>query len=168
MSKPKTKRVRGQWQDVYGGSAFIMPMALLNHPNFMRIGPHTSKLVLDLGRQYSGLNNGYLCPAWELMRKQGWRSRETLAVAIAELEHYRLIVKTRQGGRNCANLYAFTWWRIHALPDKALDVIATVAPANDWLQVQPDFVTPEWLARSRANRKNRLAAKFPLHAQRAA
>jgi hypothetical protein len=166
-SREKSAR-RGQWTDVYGGMAFIIPVALINHPNLIRCGPHTIKLLIDLGRQYSGLNNGYLCPAWELMRKCGWRSRETLAVAMAEAEHYGLIQKTRQGGRNSANLYAVTWWRIHALQDKPLNVNPTAAPSNDWLKTRPDFETPEWLIKSRERRKNRGAAKFPLHAQRAA
>ena len=117
MSRERSKAARGQWKHVDGGSAFIVPYTLLRHPNWIRLKAPALKLVLDLGSQYTGFNNGYLCPAWELMRERGWKSRETLYLAIAEAEHYRIIVKTRQGGRNKSNLYGLTWWQIHTKQD---------------------------------------------------
>jgi hypothetical protein len=144
----------GQWKHVDGGSAFVIPVSLLQHSNFVRLGPHAVKLVLDLGRQYTGFNNGYLCAAWNLMRKVGWRSRETLDLAVAETLHYNIIVKTQQGGRNKPNLYALTWWPIHAkdtgLP---LDVPATQKPSDAWKEKRPDFELPAWLRRKRRSSK---------------
>jgi hypothetical protein len=138
------KQSRDNWKHVDGGYAFVIPYTLLRHENMRRLGPHACKLVFDLGAQYSGFNNGYLCPAWELMRQKGWKSRETLYLAVAEAEHYRLIVKTRQGGRNRPNLYALTWWQIHAKQDDPLDAPPTTKPSNAWKEERPQFERPEW------------------------
>jgi hypothetical protein len=148
------KQRKDAWKDVDGGYAFVVPYTLLRHDNWRRMSPYACKLVMDLGRQYSGFNNGWLCAAWELMRNVGWRSRETLFFAIAEAEHYRVIVKTRQGGRNRPNLYGLTWWRIHA-KDGESDVVATLSPSNAWKETRPVFIRTKFAANE-------------LHAQRAA
>jgi hypothetical protein len=153
------KAARGQWKHVDGGMAFVVPVTLLRHPNWIRAGAHAIKLVLDLGRQYTGFNNGYLCAAWELMKDQGWRSKETLLVAIAEAEHYRLIFKTQQGGKNKPNLYALTWWQIHRFADRPLDANPTAAPSNAWKEDRPPFMIPEWLVEKRARDRQRAAQK---------
>lgn len=142
-TRESIKQVRGSWKHVDGGHAFVIPYTLLRHANFIRLSPHASKLVLDLGSQYSGFNNGYLCPAWALMRERGWKSRETLYFAICEAEHYRLIFRTRQGGRHRPNLYALTWWPIQQTKaDNPLDVPATLVPSNAWKEERPQFVRP--------------------------
>jgi hypothetical protein len=123
-----------QWADVDGGSAFILPVSLLQHENFKRLSPHGCKLLLDLGRQYNGFNNGHLCAAPSVLRQVGWKSKATVLEAVAECEHYRLLRKTRQGGRNRANRYALTWWRIHEKPGDPLDVPATMQAGHDWKQ----------------------------------
>jgi hypothetical protein len=155
VSKPSKKQQKSAWRDVDGGYAFVVPYTLLRHDNWRRMSPYACKLVIDLGRQYSGFNNGHLCAAWELMRQEGWRSRETLFFAIAEAEHYRVIVKTRQGGRNRPNLYGLTWWRIHAGKDEASDVVPTLSPSNAWKEARPVFIRTEIAANE-------------LHARRAA
>jgi len=86
-----------------------IPYRILIHPNFARISPHAVKLLVDIGMQYMGANNGDLCATWSAMVKRGWRSKETLSDAIQELEAYGLIVLTQQGGRNKPNLYALSW-----------------------------------------------------------
>jgi hypothetical protein len=133
------KKTRAYWSDVDGGYAFIIPVTLLKHPNFIRLSPYGVKLVMDLGRQYSGFNNGYLCPAWTALKPMGWRSRTTIAKAVAECEHYRIIVRTKQGGRNAANLYALTWWRINEKPNRRIDAAPSFEPSHDWKEEQPKF-----------------------------
>ena len=123
------------------------------------------KLVLDLGSQYTGFNNGYLCPAWELMRNRGWRSRETLFIAIAEAEHFGMIVRTRQGGRNRASLYALTWWQIHGKDGDPLDLRPTTSPAHEWKQDRPVFQLPDWIVAHRNKLKENSKG---LHVLRAA
>ena len=77
----KTNKDKG-WKEIDGGYAFVIPYTLLRHPNFTRIGPFTCKLILDLGKQYTGFNNGYLCASWSLMKQHGWRAPNTLRKAV--------------------------------------------------------------------------------------
>jgi hypothetical protein len=74
-----------------------------------------------------------------MMKDRGWNSSETLWLAIRELEHYRIISRTQQGGRNRSNLYAFTWRCIDHLKDRTLDVAPTLKPSDSWKEWQPDF-----------------------------
>lgn len=140
MARPKRN---DQWKHVDGGHAFVIPYTLLRHPNFTRLSCHGNKLIMDLGRQYSGFNNGYLCPSWSLMKNCGWSSPTTLRHAYLECEHYRLVVRTRQGGTNKCNLCAFTWWPIHEKPGKDLDVLPTMGPSNAWKEDRPVFEPPK-------------------------
>lgn len=146
MAKTKLKKLAVErWRDLDGGSAFVIPLTALRHPNFLALTPFATKLLLDLGRQYTGFNNGFLCPAWTLMKNQGWKSRDTLFWATKELEHYRWIVLTRQGGKNLANLYGFTWRRIDEKlnnPDKVLDVPPSMKPSDAWKQQAEPFQKP--------------------------
>lgn len=174
MNKKATnKAAKSNWRHVYGGMAFVIPVALLKHPNFYRMRGPAVKLVLDLGRQFAGNNNGWLCPAWELMRKVGWKSRDTLGMAILEAEHFRIIQKTRQGGKNNPNLYALTFWPIDKKDGDSLDVGPSLSPSNAWLEDRPDFELPEWAVASRAKAREKWRKKLAqrektLHVKRAA
>ena len=101
----KTKRERG---------AFLaIPVAVLNSRAYAQLSPYAVKLLLDLGSQYRGDNNGDLSAAWKLMQPKGWRSEETLAKAKQELIRAGFIIEMRKGHRpNVCSLYALTW---HAL-----------------------------------------------------
>jgi hypothetical protein len=80
---------------------------------FLALSPHAVKLLIDLGAQYRGDNNGDLCAAWKVMRARRWRSEATLAKAKRELIDSGLIVETRKGARpNKASLYALTWFAL--------------------------------------------------------
>ncbi|MFA5901400.1 MAG: hypothetical protein WC829_20040 [Hyphomicrobium sp.] len=128
-----------KWAEVDGGSAFIIPVTLLRHPNFTRLSANACKLVLDLGRQYSGFNNGYLSAAVSILEPLGWRSEATIREAVAECIHYGLIQKTRQGGRNRCNLFALTWWKVQEKDGRPLDVRATLQASHDWKETRPAF-----------------------------
>lgn len=138
MGKKKDNR----WNDIDGGAAFLIPLTLLRHPNFTRLSPWAMKLVMDLARQYSGFNNGYLCASRTLMKECGWGSNHTLQRAVEELEHYGIIIRTRQGGRNRATLHALSWRRIDDKPNNPLDVAPTIKPTDDWKDDRPEFVRP--------------------------
>lgn len=139
---PKNTNARSQWADVDGGSAFIIPYTLLRHANFVRLSPIACKLLLDLARQYSGFNNGYLSAALSNLKPMGWRSESTIREAVAECMHYQMIIKSRQGGRNRCNLFALTWQRIHEKKGKPLEVGATFAPSNSWKDEIERYVKP--------------------------
>ncbi|GGD40688.1 hypothetical protein [Pseudoxanthomonas indica] len=154
---PRRKK-DSRWNDIDGGSAFVIPYTLLRHENFRRMSPFAVKLLTDLARQYSGFNNGYLCCAWTLMKDEGWRSETTVRAAMLELEHYRLIIRTRQGGKNLANLHALTWRRIDDKVDAPLEIQPTVKPLDSWKEKVPDF------ERSSGERRAGKAGRKPLKA----
>jgi hypothetical protein len=139
LSQSRAKK-DNRWGDVDGGSAFVISYTLLRHPNFMRLTSYGHKLIHDLGRQFTGFNNGYLCASFSLMEEQGW-SKETLWRTVRELEHYKLILRTQQGGKHKPNLHAFTWCRIDEKKDKPLEVGPTAKPGHEWKIEQPEFDT---------------------------
>jgi hypothetical protein len=142
MARKAKPKADSGWSDIDGGSAFVIPYTLLRHANFLRLSAKACKILLDLGRQYSGFNNGYLSAALSIMKPMGWRSESTIREAIDECLHYRLIEKTRQGGRNKCNLFAVTWRRINEKSGKSLDVAPTMAPSNAWKVEMVAFKKP--------------------------
>lgn len=138
----KSRKTGNQWSDVDGGQALVIPLSLFRHENFTRLTPHGLKLLMDLCRQYTGFNNGYLWAGWALLKDQGWNSKETLNNAILECEHYRLITRTKQGGKNKPNYHGLTWWRIHEIAKRPLDTFPSLAPSNDWKEQRPAFEKP--------------------------
>ena len=121
-----------------GGSFLALPHQCMDHQNYLTLSPHAKTLLIDLGRQYKGSNNGDLCVAWSLMEPRGWKSKDTLNKARKELIHHGWIVLTRQGGRNLASLYAITWWPINECKGK-LDVKETRQASNQWKEVKVPF-----------------------------
>jgi len=115
------------------GSYLALPHAVLDSPALLNLRPAAVKLLLDIGAQFRGTNNGDLCAAWSLMKYRGWKSRQTLADALRELREFGLIQTTRQGGKHRASLYALTW---HAIDycDGKLDTGPTRAPSGLWRQ----------------------------------
>lgn len=156
MAAKRPKKDNG-WSEIDGGAAFIIPVSLLRHANFLKLSPQGCKLLLDLGRQYSGFNNGYLSAALSILKPMGWRSEATIREAIAECLHYRFIEKTRQGGRNRCNLFAVTWRKINDKPGKPLDVGSTMEPSNAW---KADLVAFKKPSRNR-NRIRRAGGNKP-------
>jgi hypothetical protein len=110
---------------------FALPRRIIRGREYARLSAHAVKLLIDLGAQYYGSNNGNLCASWTLMRERGWRSKATLHRAIMELRKGNWIVVTRQGGRNKPNLYALTFRRINECGGK-LDINETFATSNAW------------------------------------
>lgn len=114
------------------GGYFALPHAVMASPNFRGLSGSAVKLLCDLGGQYRGNNNGDLSAAWRIMRKLGWRSRDTLQRALADLLEAGMIELTRQGGLHFGcNLYALTWHAIDECDGK-LDVPATRVPSSLW------------------------------------
>jgi hypothetical protein len=72
------------------------------------------------------------------MKPAGWNSKQTLFEAIEELEHFNLIIKTRQGGRHKPSLYGFTWWAIDDCGGK-LDFKPTAGPLRGWQEPRAPF-----------------------------
>jgi hypothetical protein len=93
-----------------GGSFLALPGDVINHAAFLRLSPYAKALLIDLGAQYKGHNNGDLSCAWKVMKPRGWRSEATLHKAKHELLHSGFIFEARKGRRpNLCGLYALTW-----------------------------------------------------------
>ena len=116
------------------GHSFVMYQTrVLRHPKFRALSPRANKAVNYLAAQYQGTNNGDLCIAWKIARKNGWTSIGSLRSAVIELIDAGFVVQTRQGGRNSASLYALTWFAIDECGGK-LDVTPTRVAPNNWLK----------------------------------
>lgn len=110
---------------------FGLPHRLIHTKKYKTLSSHAVKLMVDIGVQYHGFNNGDLCIAWKLMKEMGWKSRSTLYKAKVELLKAGFIMVTRQGGRNRATLYAITWKGIDDCKGK-LDVSSTTIAPGGW------------------------------------
>ena len=115
------------------GTFVAMPHAILESENYARLSAPAVKLMLDLYGQYKGSNNGDFTMAWSMMKKRGWRSKDTLYRARDELIERRFVIKTRQGGKHRCSLYAVTWQPIDACNGK-LDCLSTTVAPGSWKQ----------------------------------
>jgi hypothetical protein len=113
-----------------------LPIHVLQSQELASLRPKAVKLLVDLLAQHRRENNGDLCASWTLMRKRGWRSKETLSGALAELREKGWLTLTRQGGRHKASLYAVSFFSIDYCGGK-LDVDATASPSNAWRRNSP-------------------------------
>jgi hypothetical protein len=116
------------------GAFLALPMALLHCPKFRALSAHGVKLLLDIGSQYNGKNNGDLSAAWKVMKPKGWRSETTLTRAKAELLAAGFIAETRKGHLpNLCSLYGITWQPLN--PNPKLDARAAGFPAGAWAEM---------------------------------
>lgn len=131
----RRRRTKGRAEK---GGFLMLRHDVLQSENFRKLSNKAVRLLVDIGSQYRGHNNGDLCAAWTIMAEKGWKSRATLHSALNELLYYEFIVKTRQGGRNRCNLFALTWDPIHECDGK-LDIPERTVAKNEWRDVKPDF-----------------------------
>lgn len=130
------------------GSFSAWPHVCHEHENFARLSIPARALLFEFLGQLRASNNGDLCCAFALLRKRGWRSRDTIERARAELERFGWIIRTRQGGRNAPNLYAVTWRAIDDCGGK-LDIPSGGPPPGTW---RNQFAMPESRATSPESR----------------
>jgi hypothetical protein len=128
VTKPYAKRKGRAEKGIYFG----LPHSLINTKKYRSLSSHAVKLMIDLGSQYRGFNNGDLCLSWTVMKSYGWRSRSTLLKAKNELLAVGFIINTRQGGRNRASLFAITWKEIDECKGK-LDIDPAKFQPGLWL-----------------------------------
>lgn len=106
---------------------FQLKHQLLDLPAFIALSSTAKVLLLDIGRQFNGYNNGDLCVTLKVLKLRGWNSDDTMRRALKALIDAELVMLTRQGGRNLCSLYAFTWLPINECGGK-LDVAETTTP----------------------------------------
>lgn len=119
------------------GAFLALPMALLHSPKFRALSSSGVKLLLDIGSQYNGKNNGDLSAAWKVMRPKGWKSEGTLNRAKVELLAAGFIAETRKGHLpNFCSLYGITWQPLN--PSSKLDAGAAGFPIGVWAEMPRD------------------------------
>lgn len=119
-----------------GGQFVALPWAVLRSDEFAALCPFANKLLFDLLAQFNGGNNGDLCAAWNLMKKRGWRSKDSLWKGLTELRANGWLETTRQGGKHVASLYAVSFFAIDFCGGK-LDVKKTGSPSGAWRKRPP-------------------------------
>ena len=95
------------------------------------------KILMMIGQQYNGQNNGDLSATSSRARKWKIASDQTLAKGLKDLREKNIIFLTRtpqflNPGGKCA-LYALTWNPIDECKGK-LEVNATRVPLRKWSQ----------------------------------
>jgi hypothetical protein len=109
---------------------FHLPNALTEHPDFIALSGSAVKLLIEIGRQFNGGNNGDLCASISILAKRGWTSNNKLSRAKKELIERGWIIKTKKGGLGLGpDLFAITWQPIHECGGK-LDAKPTTEPVR--------------------------------------
>lgn len=107
------------------GGFQAVPNAVYESEAFRSLSHYARSLLWDFTFQFKGDNNGRLLCTWDLMHARGWRSRETLANAKAELLGAQLIAETRKGARpSRASWYALTWLALDQIDGMDIDARA--------------------------------------------
>jgi hypothetical protein len=149
-SRDKRARIQGRKSK---GTFIMLLHSVYDSPNFKSLSAHAIRALLNLARRYNGANNGDLALTWKMAHKAGWKSRDTLEKSIAELVHFGMIVRTRQGGLNFPNLYALTWQAIDHCNGK-LEMRGTKVPGNEWNTPKPAFCRAKKSRAQHAERDN--------------
>jgi hypothetical protein len=138
MSRSRERVVKRAKSDRGGGTFLPIPTRVLESVALANLSAYANKLLLDLCSQFKYGHNGDLSAAWTLMRKRGWKSKDTLNKALKELCASGLIVLTRQGGMHLCSLYALGWLAIDDCGGK-ISLRATARPLNDWMNFEPSL-----------------------------
>ena len=118
MTRGADRRHNGKHKGGGFGERFVgIPHSAYSSPLFVALSPWAIKLLVDLGAQYNGRNNGDLQAAFSLMQPRGWNSETTLTKAKKELLAAGFIVEMRKGKRpNLCSLFALTWRPLNPSP----------------------------------------------------
>lgn len=110
-----------------------LPHHMLEPAEYRALSTRAKALLVDIGSQYRGRNNGKLIASWTFMNKRGWRSKEALFKARAELEQAGFIAVTARFGRlsKRPTCYCITWKEVDEAEPSG-DVAASKVKPNLW------------------------------------
>jgi hypothetical protein len=110
----RTKRLRGAAAKRPPGRFYPLPAVVLQSSAYVALSTHGKVLLFDMLEQYRGDDNGRMICTWRHMNeKRGWRSRDSLDKARAELLAAGFLFETVKGRRpNRASWYALTFFRL--------------------------------------------------------
>lgn len=121
----------------WGGGTFTGLARVFMESNVLKnLSPYGCKLFLDLLSLYNNFNNGDLSVTWKVMQHRGWSGKSTLEKALKELLSSKVLIVSRQGGRNRCSLYALSMFAIDACGGKLEEIRATEKPTYDWFQTE--------------------------------
>jgi len=113
-----------------------LPFDVIQSDEWRSLPPNAIRLAIDLMSQYTGKNNGRLCPAWVVMERYGWKTERTLIDAKRALLECTFVVHTRQGkAPRTTDWVGFTWWPLHW--HESMDVPPRGWPKNNFVRIQP-------------------------------
>lgn len=113
------------------GTFLALPHAVIDTAKFRSLSPQAKALLIDLGRQFTGFNNGALQMTWRRMKALGWNSTATLHKAKDELIAAGMILESRKGWKHRASLYALTWHPVDECGG-ILDISPSSTPPGLW------------------------------------
>lgn len=88
----------------------MLPGDVTSSIRYVNLPPAAVKLLIDIGAQYNGHNNGSLSASFTKMKPRGWASEATLNKAKRLLLDSGFIVETRKGHRpNVCSMFALAW-----------------------------------------------------------
>lgn len=97
-----------------------IPVEVLRSPEYQALPAGAKAMMNDLAAQYTGKNNGRLCPAYQAMQRCGWSSKGTVQRARDALLTASFVVHTRKGHPpRTVDWIAFTWWKLDY--DRSMD-----------------------------------------------
>jgi hypothetical protein len=92
------------------GRFIQLPVVVLECQNYISLGYPAKALLVELARQFTGMNNGRLLLSMKFLKKYGWNSSDVVSRAKNELIEAGFIYETVKGHRpNKASWYAVTW-----------------------------------------------------------
>lgn len=113
-----------------------IPKDVLDMSEFQSLPSGAKALMLDLMAQYTGRNNGRLCPSYEVMQRTGWTSKGTVQRAKEALLQAPFAILTRQGHPpRTVDWIGFTWWKLDF--EKSMDVDPRSFPYLNFQRVTP-------------------------------
>ena len=132
MAEKKQKRPVESISGLYAA----IPHGVLDSNAFKDLHYPAKALLFDLMRQHSGKNNGHLHLSFAWLAGRGWKSRDVIQRARAELIARGLLIQTRQGGLNIgASRYAVTW--LHISHFVGLDIDGKRYHPGAWALMDP-------------------------------
>ena len=116
-----------------------MPKDILRSPEWQGLPAGAKALALDLMGQYTGKNNGRLCPAFGVMERCGWKAEKTLLRAKVALLECSFVCHTRKGHPpRTTDWIGFTWWKLDW--DKSMSIQPREFPYLNF--VKPERIDP--------------------------
>lgn len=105
-----------------GGRFLALPHSLMASESYKNLSHPAVRLLLDIGMQFNGENNGQLLCCMKFLLKRGWNSNDTVLRARRELLDSGFLFETRKGARpNKAAWYAVTWLSLHWIPEMDIE-----------------------------------------------